>query len=245
MRGADLSLILEGAMNSSTRTYHSSDSPGYFYTSEIAEEFDGLYLSLKSRHQDLPFHIFVVLRCLQSSSNWATKGRFSLAEDAEKTMEGELCLGVDVVVYEEDFQQIPDIRTNKVQQRLMFGMELMAFLSDKLSKSTKTIPYLKMHKDGILSSINKWCLENYWLKDGDVIDFNISNWTLPRAESVFGKPCSRKIADEIDKSIMLKHPLQAIKYQHLAWNIDGNRQVQSWFALNGNKEWKCCWYAIK
>lgn len=231
-------------MNSNTRTYHSSDSPGYFYTSEIAAEFDSLYSALKSRHEDLPFYIFVVLRCLQSSSNWVTKGRFSMVEDAEKTMEGELCLGVDVVVLEEDFEKIPDIRTNKVQQRLMFGKELMAFLTDKLSKSTKKILYLKMHKDGILRNINKWCLENYWLKDGDVIDFNISDWMLPKAELVFGKPSSKKVSDEIDKGVILESPCQAIKYQHLVWNIDGNRQVQSWFALNGNKEWRCCWYAI-
>lgn len=231
-------------MNSNTRTYHSSDSPGYFYTSEIAAEFDSLYSTLKSRHEDLPFYIFVVLRCLQSSSNWVTKCRFSMVEDAEKTMEGELCLGVDVVVLEEDFQKIPGIRTNKVQQRLMFGKELMAFLTDKLSKSTKKIPYLKMHKDGILSNINKWCLDNYWLKDGDVIDFNISDWTLPKAELVFGKPSSKKVSDEIDRGVILASPCQAIKYQHLVWNIDGNRQVQSWFALNGNKEWRCCWYAI-
>lgn len=232
-------------MNSNTRTYHSSDSPGYFYTSEIAAEFDSLDSTLKSRHDDLPFYIFVVLRCLQSSSNWVTKGRFSVAEDAEKTMEGELCLGVDVVVHEEDFEKIPDIRTNKVQQRLMFGKELMAFLADKLSKSARKIPYLKIHKDEILSNINQWCLENYWLKDGDVIDFNISDWTLPKAELVFGKPSSKKVSDDIDKGVILENPWQAIKYQHLVWNIDGNRQVQSWFALNGNKEWRCCWYTIK
>ena len=88
-------------------------------------------------------------------------------------MEGELCLRVDVLVHEEDFQKIPDIRTNNVQQRLIFGQELMAFLTYKRSKSTKKIPYLKIHKDEILSNMNKWCLEKYWLKDCDVIGFNM------------------------------------------------------------------------
>ena len=74
MRGADLLLILEGGMSSNTGTYYSSDSPGYFYTSEIATEFDGFYSALKSKHEDLPFYIFVVLRCLKSSWDWVIKG---------------------------------------------------------------------------------------------------------------------------------------------------------------------------
>jgi hypothetical protein len=232
-------------MNSNTRTYYSSDSPGYFYTSEIAAEFDSLYSALKSRHEDLPFHIFVVLRCLQSASSWVTKGSFSLVAEDGKTIEGELCLGVDVVVLEEDFLKIPDIRTNKIQQRLMFGQELMTFLTDKLTRSTKKIPYLKAHKDDILHDIRTWCLENYWLKADDVIDFNTGNWTLPKAELVFGKPFSKKVTDDIDKNLILENPSAGMKYQHLVWNIDGNRQMESWFALNDKKEWRCCWYAVK
>gem|GEM_PF-6370878 len=51
------------------KTYHSSDSAQYFYTSAISKEFDNLFLDLLSKHKDLPFEIFVVLPCLFKSSN--------------------------------------------------------------------------------------------------------------------------------------------------------------------------------
>ena len=228
-----------------SRTYFSSDSPQYFYTSAISREFNNLMLDLQSKHKDLPFYIFVVLRCLHTYSNWVTKGRFSIDEDSNNTIKGELCLGIDVVIYEEDFEKIPNIRTNKVLQRLMFGKELFVFLTDKFNKSTKKIPYLKSYKEEVLADIKNWCLENYWLKETDSIDFNIKDWTLPKAELIFGKPVSKKVVDEIDKNIQLERKLKAIKYQNLIWNIDNNRQIESWFFLNANKEWLCCWYQIR
>lgn len=226
------------------KTYSSSDSPQYFYTSAISDEFDNLMLDLKSKHKDLPFYIFVVFRCLHTYSNWVTKGRFSIDDDSMNTIKGELCLGVDVVVYEEDFEKIPNIRTNKVLQRLMFGKELFMFLTDKFDKSTRKIPYLNVHKDAILADIKKWCFENYWMKETEFIDFDVKNWTLQKAELVFGKPVSKRVLEEIDRNIHLETDLKALKYQNLVWNIDGNRHIECWFLLTENKKWLCCWCQI-
>jgi hypothetical protein len=227
------------------RIYHSSDSPGYFYTSEISVEFDSFCLDLKSQYPDLPFYIFVVLRCLSANSNWVTKGRFSIDDDSKNTIKGEMCLGIDVVVYEEDLQKIPTIRHNKVEQRLMFGRELIGILTYKIKNSTKKIPYLHEHKERILIDINKWCLENYWLKEKLPINFNIKNWPLSKADLIFGKPISKKITNEMDKNIFFEANITALKYQHLTWNIDENRQIESWFYLSEKKEWICCWFLIK
>ncbi|WP_296143480.1 hypothetical protein [uncultured Flavobacterium sp.] len=227
------------------RTYHSSDSPQYFYTSSISEEFDNLFLDLFSKHKYMPFHIFVVLRCLFKSSNWKTKGRFYITDKSKNTIEGELCLGIDVVVLEEELEKIPNIRANKVVQRLMFGEELFSFLTDKFAKSKIKVPYLKIHKDELLSDIKKWCLENYWLKESLLINFKIENWTLSKAELVFGKPFFKKVTNEINENIHLEIKPNAIKWQNLMWHIDENRHIESWFYLNENKEWLCCWYDIK
>ena len=227
------------------RTYHSSDSPQYFYTADIAEEFDNLFLYLLAENKDLPFHIFVVLRCLHKSSNWETKGRlYTETIDSLNTVKGELCLGIDVVVCEEDLEKIPNIRTNKILQRLIFGKELFTFLNDKFEKLTRKVPYVKAHKDKMLADIKYWCLGNYWLSEDVSIDFTIKNWTLSKANLVFGKPISKKVTDKLDENIHLETELNAIKYQNLTWNIDNNRQIESWFYLNENKEWLCCWYEI-
>gem|GEM_PF-5214329 len=152
-------------------------------------------------------------------------------------------MGIDVVVYEEDFEKI---RNNKVSQRLEFGKKLFTFLTDKLSKSDKKFPYLKENKSQILLDIQKWCLENYWLKENEYepINFNVTNWTLQKAELMFGKPFSKKVTDEIDRKVHLKNDLKAIKYQNLVWNIDNNRKIESWFFLNEHKEGLCYWFEI-
>jgi hypothetical protein len=227
------------------RIYHSSDSPQYFYTSSISEEFDQLFLNLLSIHLDLPFHIFAVFRCLPKKSNWKTKGRFYITNDSKNTVKGELCLGIDVVVLEEELEIIPNIRINKVQQRLLFGKELITFLIEKMAKSTKKVPYLLVHKDEILLDIRQWCLSNYWLKEDKPIDFDIKNWTLPRAELIFGKPFFKNITDKIDDPKILKTTNEGMKYQNLAWHINENRQIESWFYLNEKKEWICSWFLIR
>jgi hypothetical protein len=227
------------------RTYHSSDSPGYFYTSEISVELDRFYLDLKSKYPELPFYIFVVLRCLLANSNWVTKARFSIDEDSNNTIKGEMCLGIDVVVLEEELKKIPNIRNNKVEQRLLFGRELMTILTEKITKSAKKIPYLNAHKERILIDINQWCLENYWLKEDSPIHFKIKNWPLSKADLIFGKPISKIVTNEMDKNIFLEANITALKYQHINWNIDENRQIESWFYLSEKKEWICCWCLIK
>jgi len=96
-----------------------------------------------------------------------------------------------------------------------------------------------------LIDINKWCLENYWLKEKLPINFNIKNWPLSKANLIFGKPISKKITNEMDKNIFFEANITALKYQHLTWNIDENRQIETWFYLSEKKEWICCWFLIK
>jgi hypothetical protein len=174
-----------------------------------------------------------------------TKARFGIDKDSENTIAGEMWLGIDVVVYEEDLQKIPNIRNNKVEQRLMFGRELMTILTEKITKSTKKIPYLNAHKERILIDIKQWCLENYWLKAESPINFKIKNWSLSKADLIFGKPISKIVTNEMDKNIFLEASITALKYQHISWNIDENRQIESWFYLSEKKEWICCWCLIK
>ena len=54
----------------------------------------------------MPFEIFVVFRCLNKNSGWKTKGRFYVEN-------GTNILGIDLVVYDEDFEKI---QNNKILQ---------------------------------------------------------------------------------------------------------------------------------
>jgi hypothetical protein len=234
-----------GTLTIKDKIFHTSDSPGYFYTSSVSEEFDNLFLDLLSKHKDLPFEICICLRCLWKNSNWKTKATFHVEKyDSKGFNKGDFWLGIDVVCFVEDFEAI---RNNKVLQRLAFGKETFACLTDKFNKSTQKVPYLKQHKDAMLLDIKNWFLANYWLKENECepINFDIKNWTLPKAELVFGKPVSKKVTDEIDEQIYLENDFKSIKYQNLVWDIDNNRQIESWFYLNENKEWLCCWFEIK
>jgi hypothetical protein len=213
------------------------DSPGYIKVSEIGNELLSFAMIIDNKYSQIDFEFAFYFRALYTTRGINSKVRFYKEEPNR-------WLGMDLIMAEDEFNPY---KNNVLMQRLIMGNHFFPFFVENIKKYKNKLPTLKPVDESLIEEMRLFLIDNFWLKENEnePINFNPENWTLPKAEQVFGKPFSKKVTDEIDKEIHFDKELKAIKYQNLIWYIDCNRQIECWFYLNENKIWLCCWFDIK
>ena len=147
---------------------------------EIAAEKKPIGVPLRAAFPHLDFDIGICFRCLSNNSGWVSKSRMYKNDEtadeeylrhyAYQVYEVDMqtipavsrILGMDIVVYEDDF--IP-IKKDKPAQKLLLGTELWRFLNICLPKYQKKIPMTDDDLNLMLLIIKDWLIEHNWLVD--------------------------------------------------------------------------------
>lgn len=132
---------------------------------EIAEQLTPLEPILVKKYPHLDFDFCFCFRCLSRESGWVSKARlYKNGPDSFNVRnhipEESRTLGMDIVVYVEDFMSI---KKDRNAQKIILGKELLRFLKLTLPKYTKKIPMTKEEVSDILVIIETWLIDHHWI----------------------------------------------------------------------------------
>lgn len=127
-----------------------SDSPVWTEISKIREELEQL-TPIVGQYKNFPFDLVFCIRCLDLDSGWKSTARHYSKDEM---------LGMDIVVYRPDFENIQGDRDT---QRKIVGKEFHDFFPKTMKKYEKKFPVLKEINPTFLPQVEQWLKDNQWI----------------------------------------------------------------------------------